>query len=411
MLFDIVLSAFLIDLYKMLLNKTPNQIGYLSFSLMFLFGLFLTGCNHARYANSKIKPGIYDRDQVDYSYYQLNDETKDLGEEMSKMFEVKADIQDQLFSTEEEIAKASEQIYPGYLLGAGDVLALQVWGRPDISQEAIVVTPDGNISVPRIGYMNVLNKTIEETTEIIREKLKFFYTDPEVVLKLKETNNNKAFVLGRVSSPGLVKFTGQGTLMEALAMSGGLPILATDSFLTKCSIIRGKNTIFWIDLRDLLNNGNVALNMPIKNNDIIFIPESENEVIYVMGEVLHPGAVRLKTKLSLMDALMYSGGPTFEANVGCVYIIRNYKKRGYVQHIDLNQLLVKGDFSKNFVLQANDVVFVSQSKISKWNYLMTNISPSLQVMNLGTSVAESFGVMQQVRRSLFGQNGFVNSTR
>ena len=93
--------------------------------------------------------------------------------------------------------------------------------------------------------------------------------------------------------------------------------------MSKCAIIRGKDTILWVDLRDLLQNGNMALNARIRNNDIIFIPESENELIYVMGNVVTPGIVRLKAKLSLMDAIMYAGGPTEDADMTEIYIIRD----------------------------------------------------------------------------------------
>ena len=192
-----------------------------------------------------------------------------------KDFKTELPIKTQEFATAQKIYALSPHDNYLYRLGPGDLVSIQVWHRPELSLENIVVSPDGIIAIPRIGSLNVMNHTQEETQSMISSKLENLYIKPEVTVRVNEFHNNKAFVLGRVSKPGVINFPGKGTLLEALALAGGLPTdQAKESALTKCAIIRGNDTVIWIDLQDLLKNGNMALNSPIRNNDVIYIPEA-----------------------------------------------------------------------------------------------------------------------------------------
>lgn len=293
-----------------------------------------------------------------------------------------------LFASPAAVEKFSDEVPEAYLLGPGDLLRLSVWNRKDVSRDGIVVSPDGSITVERIGKINVGGRTVEDVTKEISSKLSHFYERPEVTLSIEKYNNNKAFVLGRVTNPGVVHFPGKGTLLEALALAGGLPVVQKDAFLTKCSIIRGKDTIIWIDLRELLGNGNVALNARLKNNDVVFIPESEDELVYVMGEVKTPGAIRLKAKLTFMDALMLSGGPTKEAGLADSYLIRFENGKGTVVRVDLAAMLRNADLSKNYMLHDNDILYIAPSGLTNFQYVMQQLIPALQVLQMGTSVID-----------------------
>lgn len=312
------------------------------------------------------------------------------------------------YATPDHIVDFSRDIADDYLLGPGDVLALQVWNRDNLSDPDLVVAPDGTIAVMRVGRLTVEGRSLQDVTQEIATRLSSYYDEPEVRLVVRRYKNNKAYVLGRVTAPGLVEFSGKGRLLEALSMAGALPIQSQTSSLIKCAIIRGKNQVIWIDLRDLLQNGNLALNARIRNNDIIFIPESEDELIYVMGEVKTPGAIPLKTRLTYLDALMFSGGPTRNADLTQTYIIRFETGKRTIKRIDLKALLEQGDGSANFVMRDNDIIYVSETGMASFNYTMSQIMPSMEVLNLGTSVMERMGIMQDLRRRWYGTEGFVN---
>ncbi len=272
-----------------------------------------------------------------------------------------------------------------YTLGPGDVINIQVWHRPELSQENMVVSPDGFISVPRIGSINVLNHTQDEVEQLVIKKLEVFYIKPEVTIRIQEFRNNKAYVLGRVSKPGVINFPGKGTLLEALALAGGIPDNVKEATLTKCSIIRGSDTVIWVNLQDLLINGNMALNARIMNNDIIYIPEASDELVFVMGEVVSPGAVQLKSGMSVVKAIMLAGGMNKYAHPGKVYVIRQQNLKGDVMQIDMKGIVERGDFTSNYALMSNDIVFVGSSGMAKFNYTLEKILPSLQIFSTATT--------------------------
>jgi len=316
----------------------------------------------------------------------------------------------QEFTTPEKIEAMSPHETYQYRLGPGDLVSIQVWHRPELSQENVVVSPDGFIAIPRIGRINVLNHTLDEVQDMITLKLENLYIKPEIIVRVQEFHNNKAFVLGRVSKPGVINFPGKGSLLEALALAGGLPEQGKENALTKCAIIRGNDTVIWIDLQDLLKNGNMALNAPIRNNDVIYIPEATDELVYVMGEVVTPGAIQIKGEMTVLKAIMLAGGMNKQANPEKVFIIRQQSLKGDVIKVDLRNLLERGDFNQNFSLLSNDIVFISPSGIAKFNYALEKLLPSLSVLSLSTNTAESFGIMAKLRNQLWGQTGFVNTT-
>ncbi|MBI9086105.1 MAG: polysaccharide biosynthesis/export family protein [Desulfobacterales bacterium] len=323
-------------------------------------------------------------------------------------FQVDRPLEGQTFASPEMIRSVTPQGAYSYRVGPGDILDLTVWKRPEISAANIVVGPDGTITIPRIGIIDVRSRLLGQVREEITAKLTVLYEKPEVTLAIREFHNNKAFVLGRVVKPGVVNFPGEGTLLEALALAGGLPYHGKETFLTKCAIIRGRDIVIWIDLMDLLNNGNMSLNARIHNNDVIFIPEAEDETAFVMGEVANPGAVQLKRGLSLVKAVMLAGGLTADANPEMVFILRQSGDKGEVRQVDLKQMLEHGDFSGNYALRPNDIVFVGPTGMRKFNYAMEQLLPTLRVLNLATSIGETFGLMQEFRRQVWGQEGFVS---
>lgn len=296
-----------------------------------------------------------------------------------------------------------------YRLGPGDKFAFLVRGRADISREEIVVSPDGEVALPRVGVVCVSGRSLKDVTAELTKTLTQHYDDPEVTLVMKFFANNRVFVLGRVANPGAVTFNGRGSLLEALSLAGGLPVDSAKSFLSRCMIVRGSQMVVWVDLRDLLEGGNMALNAKLQNGDVIFIPQSEDQLAYVMGQVVQPGVHVLRTSQTLLDAVMSHGGPSREADISKVILARQVGGRGMVESIDLRQIMAKGDMRKNYVLKDGDIVYVSESGASKVNYYITRLLPSMQVVDFALRTAESSGVLAELRRKLWGQEGFVGT--
>jgi len=316
----------------------------------------------------------------------------------STAFEVKKKDKAQKFASPSVIKALSKEkdSDQAYKLGPGDVIDITVWRRDEISRKNIIVAPDGMISVPKVGILNVTGKKITELTNDLTEILTRNYENPEVTIAVREFHNNKAFVLGRVSQPGVVNFPGNGTLLEALALAGGLPHIGKDTFLTKCAIIRGNDTVIWIDLRELLAHGNMTLNAKILNNDVIFIPEAEDELIMVLGEVEKAGPIMLKRGLNLVDAVMRAGGYTNDADLEKVFIVRQAGEEGTIRQVDLKKMLELGDFSQNYALMQGDIVYVGPTGMRKFNYAMEQLLPSLSVLSMSTDILNNLGLTEKV---------------
>ena len=126
-----------------------------------------------------------------------------------KDFKAELPKKTQEFATPEKIEAVSPHEAYQYRLGPGDIVNIMVWHRPELSQENIIVSPDGFIAVPRVGSLNVIDRTSDEVQNMISLKLETLYIKPEVTVRVHEFHNNKAFVLGRVSKPGGYQFSRQ----------------------------------------------------------------------------------------------------------------------------------------------------------------------------------------------------------
>ena len=294
-----------------------------------------------------------------------------------------------LFS--DEVAAEQE-----YRFGPGDIMDIMVWKRPEISQLGILVAPDGRIAIPKAGILQIGGMSITELTALLNNIFSQYYENLDVAIVVREFRNNKAFVLGRVSNPGVVNFPGKGTLLEALALAGGLPYSGTkETHLSRCAIIRGNDHVIWIDLRSLLDGGNMALNTRIQNNDVIFIPEADDEMVMVLGEVSKPGPVMVKPGLSLIDAVMQAGGYTKDADLDKVYLIRPSKHKGEVREIDVKEMLRSGHFAQNYLLQQDDIVYVSPHGMGKFNYFLEQLMPSLKIISMSAGVVADIDTLNK----------------
>lgn len=264
-----------------------------------------------------------------------------------------------------------------YRLGDGDLITLEVIGRPEVSgQQAI--GPDGQITLPIVGNLFLRNLSREEAAAAVTRQLSRFYKDVTVTLRVDKYSSNRLIILGRVENPGVVEFDTSPTLLEILAKAGGLPLMRPEQVLTRCSIVRG-NKIIWIDLKRLLN-GDMSLNLTLQRNDVVYIPDAFDTSIFVLGAVGKPGAYRLTPQMSFLDALGQAGGPTVDASAARLHIIRPSKNQNL--QIDFEDLL-KPDPNLNVAMQEGDILYVARSDIARVGYILQKISPFTQVMSIG----------------------------
>ncbi len=287
------------------------------------------------------------------------------------------------FLDKKALAAFEAESDPVYRLGEGDKLTLNVWNRAELSGKH-TVGPDGIITVPLVGPMRVATMTREEAASQIGDKLVNYYTAPLVTLGIDEYHSNRVTILGRVLTPGVLQFDRPPMLLDALARAGSLPVLDKQATLTRVAIFRGREKIIWVDLKRLLNRGDMAYNIRLKPNDLIYIPDSFDTLMYVMGAVQKPGAYRLTPDMSVMDALAQAGGPNEDANENEISIYR--PGREAVERIPLKSLLT-ADRKLNFALEEGDVIYAHKKGIAEVGYFLRQLLPGLSFMTFGLSAS------------------------
>jgi len=277
-----------------------------------------------------------------------------------------------------------------YFIGPGDHIKIEVWRRPELSGDH-VVGPYGEITLNLIGVFKISGKTVKEAVDSIKKLYGDYYDDPIITVRILEYMNNKVYVLGGVSHPGMVHLDGNGNLLEAISIAGGIPAQDKNAAPAKCYIVRGKDQIIWIDLNQLLEKANMGLNIALANNDIIYVQESMNSSVFVMGEARNPGSYPIKRSgTTFLDAINQAGGTTEDADIEGIRLVRGMKDREGTKIIDLNRMIAQGDLSQNYALRDKDIIYIPRKGIAKFNYYLRQINPFINTFLTGKLIEDSF---------------------
>ncbi len=154
-----------------------------------------------------------------------------------------------------------------YIIGAEDLLFIQVWREPDFTRQ-VIVRPDGKISLPLIGEVQAGGLTPEQFGTQLHDALTKLINNPDVSVSVLEVNSKRYFIDGQVGRPGLYRLVTPTTVLEALSESGGFREFANPK---KVRILRGTKT-FRFNYREVIKGKNMAQNIYLENGDHIIVP-------------------------------------------------------------------------------------------------------------------------------------------
>jgi polysaccharide export outer membrane protein len=130
-----------------------------------------------------------------------------------------------------EELKPAVPVPAGYIVGDSDVIHVNVWKEPEVSQ-TVVVRTDGNISLPLINEVKVSGLTPLQIQDLIGEKLKGFLNNPQVTVTVIEIRSKRAFITGEVVRPGTYSLNAQTSVLQLIAQAGGFtPFAKRDSIV------------------------------------------------------------------------------------------------------------------------------------------------------------------------------------
>ena len=118
-------------------------------------------------------------------------------------------------------APVSVPLSPDYVIGPDDVLGVYVWKEADVSGD-VTVRPDGKISIPLLNEIHAAGLTPDQLRQRITEAAKQYLEEPTVTVVVKAINSRKVFVTGQVAKPGTYSLTGPTTVLQLLALAGGV---------------------------------------------------------------------------------------------------------------------------------------------------------------------------------------------
>ncbi len=107
-----------------------------------------------------------------------------------------------------------------YVIGADDMLAINVWKEPEVSR-SVPVRPDGKISLPLVGELMASGQTPLQLEQEITKRLQNYISEPEVTVIVTDSKSQKINIMGMVAKPGAYYLTGATTVLDAIAMAGG----------------------------------------------------------------------------------------------------------------------------------------------------------------------------------------------
>ena len=230
-----------------------------------------------------------------------------------------------------------------YVVGEGDVLKIMVYEHNDLATTARV-SGDGKVGFPLLGQVEVTNRSVSQISEKLQRLLADGYiVDPQVAVFIEEYRSKNVTILGQVKSPGLYELRGPITFLELISKAGGLTkdVGSTGTIKRKSRSEKDAITIK-VDIKRLVENGETSLNIPIENEDSVYITKAD--VFYVTGQVKKPNVYRHGLETTIIKAITMAGGFTGKASPRNVKIIRKLNgKEEVFTKVKMDEIVLADD--------------------------------------------------------------------
>lgn len=255
-----------------------------------------------------------------------------------------------------------------YVIGPEDLLEIEVFQAEELKR-TVRVSSQGFIGMPLAGQIKAKGLTPVQLEEEISRRLDNFLHNPLISIYIKEYKAQKIAVVGAVNLPQVYSATGQRYLLDMLSMAGGIK----DEAGAICYILRSinadssvsaKTETIVIDLDELLEKGNIALNIPVFNGDVINVPKGG--MVFIDGAVKKPGAFQLKSgKTTLMQAIAMSEGLKYESDKSNIMVYRD-SGTGERGVITADYEAINEGIQDDVLIKDNDIIIVPKSNIKNF---------------------------------------------
>jgi polysaccharide export outer membrane protein len=160
---------------------------------------------------------------------------------------------------------------PGYVIGTDDVLSVVFWRDKDLSTDA-TVRPDGHISLPLLNDIAVAGLTPEQARQRIATGAERYMEAPSVTVVVKQINSLKVYITGHVAKPGAYPLTGDMTVMQLIAVAGGLQEFTSGKKILVMRTEHGRPVAYRFNYQQVLDRKNLHQNLRLKPGDTVVVP-------------------------------------------------------------------------------------------------------------------------------------------
>jgi polysaccharide export outer membrane protein len=170
------------------------------------------------------------------------------------------------------ISQAAPALDSKYVIGAADVLAIDVWHEQELSR-VLPVRPDGKISLPLIGELQAGGQTPLQLQDILTQRLKGYLENPQVTVIVQDPKSQSFNVVGEVQKPGSFTFSHPVSVLDAVAQAGGLRDFARAK---KMYVLRtnadGSRQRLPVNYRDIVKGKKPSQNIVLQSHDTVVVP-------------------------------------------------------------------------------------------------------------------------------------------
>jgi len=275
-----------------------------------------------------------------------------------------------------------------YEVGVGDVLAVMVYGRPDLStgiqSNSLTATTgtatkgsrvdgSGNIHLPLAGTVHVAGLSVKAIADSVESSLRRYVKEPSVVVEVAEYHSRPIYLMGQFRTPGVYYMDRPMTFLQGITLGNGFDPSAN---LRGVRVLRDKK-IAPVDVYSLMVGGSIEQNFWLRPGDTIFLPDNRNQNVFVFGAVNKPGPIPIpQGRMNLLEAIAAADPPSVGTKLEHVRIIRSLTMTtGELLVVDV--AAIRRGEALSMQLVEGDVVYVPKNAFGTWNDAIAEILPSL----------------------------------
>lgn len=245
-----------------------------------------------------------------------------------------------------------------FTVGVGDSISIKFVHAPELNEEQII-QPDGKISLPYLGRIQVSGKTTDEISSELVERYSHYLNNPDLWITVPEY---RAHI--------------QELKKDLHTASRGLSRLVTvrpDGFCTFPLI--GDQHIAGKSVPEVNDQMNILYDRYLPGLHVdLFLHETAGTVVYVLGWVNEPGSYQISKPISIPQALSLAKGQNDESDLSNVVVFRRHKDQLHGTRVDVDSMLNLHRGGKFFWLKGDDIIYVPRRGLSEWAQVMREVA-------------------------------------